>query len=281
MTEWTPGRLWRRHYALPSEHGAWIWLLGPYLIGLAAGDVRDPLALVLLIAALAAFLTRQPTSIAVKVFSGRRPRRELGPAIVWGLFYGLIALGGVAVLVSAGYGQLLWLAAPGLPVFAWHLWLVGRRKERGQAGVEIVGAGVLALSAPAAYWVAGGEQQVLAWILWGLSWFQAAASIVYVHLRLEQRRLEAQPDRSERWRMGARTLAYHIFNLLACLALAVAGWVPWLAPVAFFLMLFDALDGVIHPAVGASPRDIGLRQLAASTLFVLLLSVGMFFFPSG
>jgi hypothetical protein len=41
-------RLWRRHYFIPTEHGAWIWWIGPFLIGAAAGGKPGLDALVLL-----------------------------------------------------------------------------------------------------------------------------------------------------------------------------------------------------------------------------------------
>ena len=46
-------------------------------------------------------------------------------------------------------------------VFAWYLWLVGRREERRQIGMELLATGVLALTAPAGYWVGVGRPDVL------------------------------------------------------------------------------------------------------------------------
>jgi hypothetical protein len=225
------------------------------------------------LAVLAAFLLRQPATVAVKALSGRRAQEDLKPALAWLAGYSL--LGGLALgwLLRAGHGRLLALALPGIPVFAWHLWLVSRRRERGQPGVEIVAAGTLALAAPAAYWTAGGESARVGWILWLLTWLQAAGSIVYIHMRLEQRGLEHLPSRRQLWRLGARTLAYTVFNLLACLLLSGIGWAPPLAPWAFALSLAETLQGVARPAVGVPARAIGLRQLGSSALFLLLLGV--------
>ena len=80
----------------------------------------------------------------------------------------MLALAGGAALALQGFWYLLLLAIPALPVFGWHLWLVSRRRERRQPGVEIVGAGVLALAAPAAYWVGRGAPEPLGWWLWGV-----------------------------------------------------------------------------------------------------------------
>jgi hypothetical protein len=60
-------------------------------------------------------------------------------------------------------------------------------------GVEIVASGILALAAPAAFWVGRGYPDPQGWVLFGLVWLQSAASIVYAYLRLEQRSLTDVP----------------------------------------------------------------------------------------
>ncbi len=266
----SPG-IFHKRYALPSEHGAWIWWIGPFILGMVVGGKPGSALGILLLAASAAFLSRQPTTLVVKVISGRRPRSDLKPALIWMSFYALIALGSAAILVNLGHSRILWLAVPGLPVFAWNLWLVSKREERGQQGIELVGSGVLALTAPAAYWVSGGEDTLEAWILWALSWLQSAASIVLVYLRLRQRRMTVAPRWDEKFRMGARTLAYHIVNLAAATTLAFLNLVPYAVPFAFILVLLDALEGVKNPPLGAKPTAIGIRQMASSSVFFLVM----------
>jgi hypothetical protein len=176
--------LFRRPVApLAHEHGSWVFILSP-----ADRPVRRKFraSACLVVAAMAAFLIRQPVTIAVKALSGRRSRRDLPAARFWIAVYGLVGLLGLAGLISLGFTYVLILAVPGIPVFAWHLYLVTRRAERRQAGVEIVGSGVLALAAPAAYWVGTGRPDPLGWWLFALVWFQSAASIVYAYLLLER-----------------------------------------------------------------------------------------------
>lgn len=261
-------RIFRKHYAIPGEHGAWIWLLGPLVIGTAAGGQPDLDFLLLLLMSLAIFMLRHPATIAVKVLSGRRGRDDLQPALFWVALYALIALAAFLGLALRGYPQLLLLAVPGLPVFVWHLILVSRRSERDQPGVEIVATGVLSLGAPAAYWVSGGESLSEALVLWVLTWLYSAASIVYVYLRLKQRRWEAAPNKKECLSHGTRTLMYQGFNLTLSLILALAGMVPPLVIVAFLFSALEALEGVLRPAVQSPPTSIGYRQLASSIVFV-------------
>jgi hypothetical protein len=266
-------RIFRKHYVLPTEHGSWIWWIGPFVIGAAVAGAFPPALWLLFVTAFAAFLSRQPIALLVKIASGRRPESDRVPALFWASVYGTLVLLGVVVMAWLGFGRLLLLLAlPASLVFAWHLRLVSRRAERGQMGIEVVGAGVLALTAPAAYWVAGGRSDSTAWILWGLCWLQSAASIVLVYLRLDQRRWPDALLPRERWRAGRRALAYHLFNFMATVLLAAGRLVPGLIPVAFGLMLADAVEAIHRPCVGARPTAIGMRQLAASLLFVLMVA---------
>ncbi len=262
--------LFRRHIALPTDHGSWVFLLNPLLIGLFAGGRWTPAIAPLVVAALAAFLLRQPVTIAVKAYSGRRSRRDLPAAVFWILIYGLIGLLAVEALVRSGFDYLLLLALPALPVFIWHLVLVSRREERRQIGVEIVGSGVLALAAPAALWVAHGYADPRGWWLWALTWFQSAASIVYAYLRLEQRELIIAPDLRGRLKMARRALLYTTFNLLMALALSLTGRLPMWLPLSFAAQWIETVWGTLRPAIGVRPALIGIRQLVVSTIFTLL-----------
>lgn len=266
--------LLRRRYYLPSEHGSWIWWIGPYFIGIAAAGQWTPQLLTLFIAMLAAFLIRQPLTILVKTYSGRRAKTDRLPALASMGVYSLFALGAFIVLLAAGFGRLVWLLLPGIPVFTWHLILVSKRAERGKPGIEIVGAGVLALAAPASYWVASGASASLAWALWAITWLQSAASIVLVYQRLQERALDASGELSVRVRRAARSFAYHGFNLVIVLLVWWFLELPWMVVLASGLMLWDALDSLRAPALGWKPTRIGLRQLFASSLFVVIVSIG-------
>jgi hypothetical protein len=266
--------IFRRHIAVPTDHGSWVFILSPLLIGLFAAGGWSIASLYLILAALAAFLIRQPITMAVKVYSGRRSRRDLPAAWFWIAAYGLIGLLALAGLIAQGYAYVLLLALAGGPVFAWHLYLVSRRSERRQLGVEIVATGALALAAPAAYWVGVERPDPLGWLLWALVWFQSSASIVYAYLRLEQRALREAPDMAARWSMGRRALLYTSFNLLAVIGLSASGLLPWLLPIPYALQWGETLWGtLIRPAVATPPTVIGLRQLTISTLFTGLFIV--------
>jgi hypothetical protein len=213
---------------------------------------------------------RQPITIAVKAYSGRRAKNDLSAAGLWILVYGIIILIALLGLFRAGFGYVLMLAIPGLPVFAWHLWLVSRREERRQVNVEIIATGVLSLAAPAAYWVGIGRYDPAGWWLWILVWLQTAASIVYAYLRLDQRELDRIPARSELWRMGFRACLYTTFNLALALVLGQVSILPRFIFIPYLVQWIETLWGIFHPAIKWKPTRIGIRQLIVSTLWTIL-----------
>jgi hypothetical protein len=263
----------RKQIFLPQDHGAWVFIFSPLLIGLFLGGNFTFASLSLTVASMTAFLLRQPLTIAIKVHAGRRPITDMPMAIFWIVVYGLIALLALIVLVGAGFGYLLYLAIPGIPVFGWHLWLVSRREERRQINVEIVATGVLSLAAPAAYWVGVGHYDPVGWWLWILVWLQTSASIVYAYLRLGQRELSEVPARNDLWGMGSRAFAYVTFNLLFTVTLGLASVLPRFVFLPFLVQWIETMWGIFHPAIKWKPVRIGTRQLIVSILWTILFII--------
>lgn len=263
----------RSHIALPQDHGSWVFILSPLLIGLFAGQHFSPASINLIVAAMGAFLLRQPISIAVKAYAGRRSRAELPAACLWMVVYGAIILLALARLVADGFFYILYLAIPGILVFIWHLYLVSKRAERRQAGMEVIATGALSLAAPAAYWIGQGHYDSLGWWLLLLTWLQSAVSIVYTYLRLEQRGQAEGLERSAQWAMGKRAFQYTSFNLALSLMLGWSAWLPQWIFVPYLLQWFETLWGISHPATGWKPTAIGIRQSIVSTLFTVLFIV--------
>ena len=264
----------KKHIALPQDHGSWVFILSPLLVGIFAGGDFTYATFNLIVAAMSAFMIRQPLTVAVKAYSGRRSKTDLDSARFWVLVYGSISALALLGLILEGFGYILFLAVPGLPVFAWHLWLVSRRAERRQAGVEVIATGVLSLTAPAAYWIGIREYDSIGWWLWGFTWLQSAASIVYAYLRLSQRELDqdqaAVKSRSERWRIGRRALLYTSFNLAVSIGLGFSNLVPRFIFIPFLAQWLETLWGITHPAVGWKPTRIGIRQLIVSIAWTIL-----------
>lgn len=263
-------KLFRKHVAIPQDHGSWVFILSPLLIGIFAGGAFTPASFSLIIAGLSAFMLRQPAITLIKIYARRRSRDELPAARFWFALYAALTLVALIGLMLNGFAYLLYLAVPGVPVFAWHLWLVSKREERRQINVEIIATGVLSLAAPAAYWVGIGRYEADGWWLWALVWIQTAASIVYAYLRLEQREWKSVPNRRERFRAGFRAYLYTSFNLLVTVILGLNGALPQLLFLPYLLQWLETGWGVEHPAVGWKPTRIGIRQLIVSTTWTVL-----------
>ncbi len=263
----------RKQIAIPQDHGSWVFILSPLIVGIFAGHSVQRGTIAMVVAAFMAFLLRQPLTTLVKIYSGRRPRTDLPAASFWVAFYCLVGLLALLALISFGDGYVAYLAVPGVPVFVWHLWLVSRRAERRQTSVEIVATAVLALAAPGAYWVGLGRYDPFGWWLWLLTWLQSAASIVYAYLRLEQRVMPVLPPPPERWKMARLALAFTSFNVLFSLSLGLVGLLPRLIFVPDLVQWLESLWGAAHPAFKFKPIRIGVRQLIVSILWTVLFII--------
>jgi hypothetical protein len=262
-------RILQKHIALPTDHGSWVFLLSPLIIGLAVAQTWNPASFWVVLAAFSAFLIRQPLIVVVKVLSKRRSPRDLLTARFWLVIYGSLGLLALAGILWSGYDYILWLAVPGILVFVWHLYLVSKRSERRQLGVELVATGVLALCAPAVYWVGTKSISPLGWWLFIACWLQSAASIVYAYMRLAQREWQENPVLIQKIKLSARSLAYSTFNLLFVSFLTAFDIFPHLVVLAFVIQWLENIYGLLVPAIGVKPSRIGFRQLFLSTMFTL------------
>lgn len=265
-------KLFSMHIAIPQQHGSWVLWLGPFAVGVGAGDAFKPGLLWLGLASFAGFLSLQPLAIVTKVLSGRRSRAELSTALFWLLVYGMAATTGAAGLVLSGNASILWLLPAALAVLIWQLRLVARRGEHGQLGAEIVGSGVLAFAAPAAYWTDAGGMAATGWWLWLLCWLQSSGAIVYIYLRLEHRRLRALPAWGERWQLARRSTLCNTVSLFIAALLAALDLVPLAVLLPFGAMLGETIyGGFLHPGIRAKPTAIGIRQVCVAVVFSALL----------
>ena len=219
---------------------------------------------------LSAFLVRQPTTMLVKIISGRRPKNDLYPAIIWFLIYSVVLLISLVVLILQKYIIILFLAVPAIPVFIWQLWLVRKRAERRQIWIEIAASVVLALAAPAACWVGLQRYDKIGWLLWGLSWLQVTGTILYAYLRLNQRQLRMRPAQKELIKMSRESFLFNTALFAGVVILAFVGWLPTFLPFAFLIQPLEVFWGTYHPAISVAPKKIGIRQLIISSLFTIV-----------
>ena len=248
-----------------------MWWIGPLLVGTAAAGQVTWAWLPLVVAAFAGFCVRHPLALLVKVVWKGRKRDDLVPAVFWGAVYSLVATACGLWLFLEGHTWVVWIAAVGMPIFLWHLWLVRRGEDRHQLLLDLAAAAFLSLTAPAAYWACGGADNRLAWSLWLVMFLQTSGSIVHMFLRLQQRRLDASPPLSERLRTGAKPLAHHTLNLVITAGLAGAGLIPALVVAAMAITVVEGIYSVLNPPVNRNIKQLGMRQLWVSTAFVAVM----------
>lgn len=220
------GRIFRKTLLLPAEHGSWSWLLVPFFVGAIIGGRINAGVLLTLVGGLAGFLMRQPATAWLSIRRGRGRQRDEPLAAGWTISFGLLALLSLAGLLALGHGALLWLLAPPAAMLAAYLGVARVQRARVRnLWLEVGGAAGLALMAPAAYGAASGRLDQTAWALWALMAAQNVLSVLYVRLRLA--------DTRGRPANRAIVLASHAVGTALAAGAAVAGVIPWPAPVLY------------------------------------------------
>lgn len=266
--------LFRKSIVVPTEHGAWSWLLVPWLVGAAAGWAAPTrgslagLALVLtLVGGLSAYMVRQPATAYVRIRQGRGRAADRPLALGWMAGFGLAALACLVGLLLLGRTALLGLAVPFLVLLA--VYLVAARAGRAamrSLGMELAGAAGLALSAPAAYVAATGQLSPTALALWALLALQNVTGVLYVRQRLAD--TKGQPGHRR------LTLVGHVAALVAVAAAAAVGWVPWLAAVPFVAFLARAAWAVQQPRSIPNVKRFGFAEIGVELLGGALIAAG-------
>lgn len=250
-----------RSVALPVEHGGWGMVGEPLLLGLLVAPSWAGSGVAL--TAVAAFLARHPAKLVLADWSRRSAHRRTTVALGFALLYGLAAAIGLAVAASGqpGWWMPLAAAAPfALAQLAYDARLQGR-----QLLPELLGAVALG-SVVAAQLRAAGLPFGPSLAAWAVLAAKATGAILYVRARLRYDRGLA-PNR-------AAALASHVGALILALALARAGYAPWLAVPAFVLLLVRAVYGLSRLHRPVRPQVVGIQEMAYGFAFVLLVAIG-------
>ncbi len=246
--------LWRKALILPAEHGSWAWLLVPFGVGTAvARTVNLPIVLTLL-AALALFLLRQPTTVWLRARRGKARRADAPLALTWMGVLGVTAVACTWLLLSWGHLYLLWLGLPLLLIFAFYLAAAryGRASLR-SLGMEVSGAAALALTAPAAYLTGGGAAWPTAVGLWLLLAAQNVLGALYVRVRIA--------DTHQRLTNRSSLVITHLIGFLLVLILGLLRWLPLLAFVPYAAILLRALWAARQPRPVSNVKRFGFLEM--------------------
>lgn len=256
---------------IPGEHGAWVWLLVPFLVGgvvapeLGQTAARSWLALLLVgLGGLSAFLLRQPAAAWQRMRQGKGSR-DLAPlAAGWSLAFAAAALLCFGGLLALGRTALLALVGAGSGIFLLYLYAA----QLGRAGMralwmEAAGAAGLSLMAPAAVVAVTAQMPRAAWGLWGVLALQNVLAVLYVRLRLadtKNRPAGSQP--------AARRLviAAHAVSMLLVGAAGILGWIPLLSLIPFLAFCLRAWWAAAQPRPVPNVRRFGFLELGIAAL---------------
>ena len=247
---------------LPRQHGAWVMLAIPVLLGVALTRGRAGAGWWALPGLLLAFLGQDALVQAVHA-AGRSPAAYVRRRLIWGWIYA--AAGGAAFLAllatapERSRADVLLVAAPsaaGALAFC-----IPSALRRGRAlWSELLGLAGMALAAPLRAAAAGRP-------IPGPPLGAAAVAYAYclssvTHVRTWERR------RTAPMLTAALAGAVHVLLFAGIALLVRSGSVPSLAALAFLPVAVRVALGLLHPP--ADLRALGKRELWVAASFTLL-----------
>jgi hypothetical protein len=248
--------------ALPAEHGGWGFLLEPLVLGLVLAPSWAGLAIA--VAAVAAFLARHPLKLALadRARGARYPRTPWAEAFAAG--YALAGAAAFSAAVAVAPTTVWAPLAAAAPLGLAQLALDARQRGR-NLGAELAGAVALGASVSMIA-LAGGWALWPALALWAILAARAVASVIYIRARLRLDRGLAPG--------GHTTWTSHLLALAAVVVLAAAGLAPWLAAMAFVVLLLRAAQGLSARRRPVRPQIVGFREMGFGALTVVLVALG-------
>lgn len=253
---------------LPREHGAWVMLYVPLLVGLIAARAALPVALLLIFAVTGAFLAQD----GLRLLARRRAGRG---TLLWFGVYSTVALaGGLPLLLFYGFTDLLILggiAAVLLAVQAVLLLIPAKKRlDRSQWG-ELLAVPALTMTAPAAFIVGDGRLSAAAWWSWAVCALFFSSGILNVKMLLASARYRKGMTSAERLRIGRGNLGFHAAVAVTAAVSAFAwpgGTVGMLLAAAFAPAVVRAfyrwakMDGTLPPL-----KRVGMQESVVALWF--------------
>ena len=236
-----------RPLALPTEHGGWGFLFEPIVLGLlVAPSLQGGL---IAVAAVSAFLVRQPLKLALQDLRRGRTYPRTRYCWLFAALYALTAFGAIAIAATPSILVPFAVVAP-LAIVQIVYDALGRSRD---PLAEMSGA-VAMSSVAAAIGLAGGLPGAAAFALSGIIVARSIPAIVYVRVLL---------GRGRAW----VAVALHVLAVAA-----VALFASPFAVAAMAVLLLRATWGLTHPVPRA--QTIGWREIAFGALTVGLAALG-------
>ena len=272
-----PGRLTLTGPPIPKEHGAWVILYAPMVLGFAAANRLAPLEwLLTTITVTSLFLGREAASLIL------RGRKKHGTWL-WAVIFSIAALAsGFYMLAIFSKVPLLVVGFTALLLFSIHSLLLkysGRKRlDRTEWG-EILGVAALTLTAPAAYVSATGYLDLRAVITWLACVAYYSSSIFYVKMWLAAAKLKKSWCETSRKKAGVQN---NVYNVMLVIAVGISA--SQLEPAKSAIAVLSAFaPAIIRSARGyhiLSPqlpplRKIGLQETLYAVWFTALMAVAL------
>lgn len=254
-------------------------LIVPWAVGWGVARRFEPKGFLLLIAAVAVFVAHSHLMAWRRLSVSRRSdAREAAVERRLALVFAALGAAAALPLLPRGAGlvpradALALLGTVAIVLAGASLTLVGRRVDRGLPG-QVLAAGALSLTAPAAYAVARGALlDRIALALWLLNAAFHLWAVFYVKLKIEARaRRRALGSATEKLTAGARTIGITAATGLLFTAAVALGSLSPAALLAFLAPTAQTAAGIVRLDRLVQLKRLGLLLLAHSILFGLLV----------
>lgn len=252
----------------PKEHGAWVMLLQPMVIGALAvaphTGYRLSHTLLLAISAVAGMFAVEPLRLLIKM---KQPV-DKARFVFWFLVYALVAGAAFAGLVAQS-GRLgwLWFTIPAMVMAVVKLWSATAGTQRATP-VELMGVVGLTLSAPAAVYSVDPEalKSAVALYLLCLAWsadrFLATGKILAL-----LRSTGAIPSGGEFFASFKTELRFHTAGLFFIILVLFLFDAPVAAFIPFLLGTYRYVTLAFNTPVAIAPRSLGFSEMRLGIAF--------------
>ncbi len=256
----------RKSLVVPTEHGAWSWMLVPYFVGLIVAGQFNVQVVLVVVGGLSAYFVRQPLTAWLRIRRGQGRKSDRPIAAGWAIAFSAVAILCLTGLLASGLTALALLTLPIIALFIAYLGAARQKRSSTRAfGMELAGAAGLAAMAPAAYVASSGQLDSTAWALWALMAGQNVMGVIYVRLRIADTHK----------RSISRKLVV-VLNLIILSGLSVAaamGWIPWLALLPFFGYLLRGLWAAAQVRPISNIKRFGFTEIGVEVLGGLIIAL--------
>ena len=229
---------------VPPEHGAWVILYAPLIVGFGAAPAFFCFPTILLtLTVTAAYLARHAAALLF------RKRGKQGTGFWLGVYLAFFLIGGLPLGVVFGRWELGQIGGCIAALFAVHgimtVWPSRKRLDRSVLG-ELLAVGALAMTGPAAYVVGDGRLDATALMIWTGNSLFYAGGVIHIKMYFRAATIKGEFHAAERLRAGRDNLLFHAALMLLVGWAAVkiggpAGTPAWLAFVPAILRAFKGI----------------------------------------